>query len=108
MGCHAQNVDPEGGAPYFANIKYRLRPDWVVTWLKDPGAIMPGTRMPQLWLPINPDDPKTEHQALPGFFGDKAQVQMEKVRDYIFQLQEKTELPVAPLHDPDAPRPLTR
>lgn len=33
---------------------------------------------------------------------------MEKVRDYLYQLQEKTELPVAPLHDPDAPRSQVR
>lgn len=108
LSCHGANVAPEAGAPHFYNIKYRLRPDWIVTWLKDPNAIMPGTRMPQLWAPINPDDPKTEYTPLPGHFGDKAEVQMEKVRDYIFQLQDKPELPSAPLHDPDAPRPLAR
>jgi len=64
--------------------------------------------MNQFWEPVNSDDPNTEYKGFPGFFGDNAQVQIEKVRDYIYQLQDKPELPSAPLHDPDAPRPLAR
>ena len=31
--------------------KSRLRPDWVIDWLKDPANIMPGTKMPAPYLP---------------------------------------------------------
>jgi mono/diheme cytochrome c family protein len=50
--CHivgAQGVTPGEAAAFAPNlelVRSRLRPDWLVQWLKDPNAIMPGTRMP--------------------------------------------------------------
>lgn len=38
-------------APNLAMTKERLRPEWVVNWLRDPNAIMPGTKMPAPFLP---------------------------------------------------------
>jgi cbb3-type cytochrome oxidase cytochrome c subunit/cytochrome c2 len=40
-------------APNLTLTKERLRPDWVVDWLRDPQAIMPGTKMPAPYLPID-------------------------------------------------------
>ncbi len=42
-------------APELALTKHRLRPDWVVDWLRDPQAIMPGTKMPQPYIPTRED-----------------------------------------------------
>mgnify|MGYP006260719237 FL=1 len=96
MSCHAPvspGGDVEAAAPHFANVRYRLRPDWIPGWVKDPQKIMPGTRMPQLWLPENPEDPKSKIFAIPGYFGDDPEKQMLKVRDYLFAISEKAELP---------------
>ena len=42
-------------APDLALTKLRLRPAWVVRWLRDPQAIVPGTSMPQPYLPTVED-----------------------------------------------------
>ncbi len=101
LSCHGVGVDISAAAPNLKEVKGRLRPDWVVKWLKDPASIMPGTRMPQLWPPSDPDDPMAAHIAVPGYFGDDAQVQMEKTRDYLYQYQGAPELPKDPIHNPE-------
>jgi hypothetical protein len=40
----------------------RLQPEWILAWLRSPGAILPGTRMPTFW----PDFPKSFYPALDG------------------------------------------
>gem|GEM_PF-73654 len=92
LSCHGEEVrfeNPEAAAPSFHNVKNRLRPEWVVKWLKDPNSIMPGTRMPQLWPPLDDEDPKSPHISVPGYFGDNADLQIEKVRDYLFQYDSR-------------------
>ena len=42
---------PQTWAPNLALSKERLRPDWIVRWLDDPSAIMPGTKMPAPYIP---------------------------------------------------------
>ena len=42
---------PASWAPNLAMTKERLRPEWVQQWLKNPQAIMPGTKMPAVYLP---------------------------------------------------------
>jgi cytochrome c2 len=96
LTCHG--VVPPGGdlstsAPHFANIRYRLRGTWVPTWLEDPQAIMPGTAMPTLWPLVDEADPSKGRIAVPGYFGDDAKVQMQKVRDYLFSLEDRATLP---------------
>lgn len=108
LSCHAEGVDLATSAPNLKNVKYRLRPDWVTTWIKDPNKIMPGTRMPQLWPPLDPDDPKSAHVALPGYFGDDAQVQMNKIRDYLYQYGGAPDTIPAPVHNPEKSSTLAR
>ena len=55
--------------------KERLNPDWVVEWIKDPQALMPGTNMPTFY-PGGPDDI---------FDGDEDK-QIMAMRDYIMLL----------------------
>ena len=63
--CHFYGTTfPKQGAqtwaPNLAMTKDRLRPDWVVEWLRNPQSIMPGTQMPAPYLPtedlLNADD----------------------------------------------------
>ena len=52
----------------------RLRPEWVVDWLRDPQVIDPGTRMPSFFY--------SEGQAL----YEDADAQMEALRDYLMTI----------------------
>ena len=54
--CHFYGeIKPTQGAqtwaPNLAMTKDRLRPEWVVEWMRDPQLIMPGTKMPAPYLP---------------------------------------------------------
>ncbi|MFL5264100.1 MAG: hypothetical protein ACJ79L_16995, partial [Anaeromyxobacteraceae bacterium] len=82
VGKLAPNQDPGSAAPDFLLAKRRLRPDWIPLWLRNPNALMEGTRMPSFWDP----DPAAEapHKA---FGGDKA-AQMEALRDLLMHLGE--------------------
>ena len=80
FSCHQQGDKkpegpPEGWAPDLAMAKDRLNPEWIEEWIRDPQALMPGTKMPS-YYPGGPDDV---------FGGDEAK-QIEALRDYIFLL----------------------
>ena len=53
----------------------RLQPDWILDWLKDPAAILPGTRMPAFW----PAYPKSDYPHM----GGSAEAQIPAIRDYL-------------------------
>jgi hypothetical protein len=51
LSCHQQGAikplgEPSRWAPDLAMSRERLRPKWIVTWLRDPQKIQPGTKMP--------------------------------------------------------------
>ena len=50
VSCHGVWPPPPGqeppSAPNLNLAKKRLRPEWIVAWLKNPQEIMPGTKMP--------------------------------------------------------------
>jgi len=71
------NKDPADLAPNLMLASQRLRPDWVLQWLKDPQKIFPGTRMPTFF----PDYPKSPYADI--LNGD-APAQVEAIRDYLF------------------------
>lgn len=80
FSCHQQGDKkpegpPEGWAPDLGMAKDRLNPEWVEEWIRDPQALMPGTKMPS-YYPGGPEDV---------FGGDEAK-QIEALRDYIFLL----------------------
>jgi mono/diheme cytochrome c family protein len=83
--CHVvagklPNQDPVNMAPDLANVPTRLRADWIAHWLKDPGKIQPGTRMPQ-------DFPETASEnAYPEILGGDQTKQIEAVRAYLLSL----------------------
>ena len=80
--CHIKGgVTPEGmtadnWAPDLAMAHERLKADWVVEWLGDPQVLLPGTKMPQFWIP-------GEESPMEGLKRDSLK-QREAVRDYIF------------------------
>ncbi len=39
-------IDKKAWAPDFEKMDRRLRPDWILAWIKDPTKIRPGTNMP--------------------------------------------------------------
>jgi mono/diheme cytochrome c family protein len=70
FSCHQQGDQkpegpPEGWAPDLAMAKDRLNPEWIADWIRDPQALMPGTKMPS-YYPGGPE--------------------IEALRDYIFLL----------------------
>jgi len=65
-------------APDLAKAHARLRGDWILTWLQNPQAIEPGTKMPMYWAP-------GEQSPVPHLDGDP-QRQREAIRDYMFSL----------------------
>jgi hypothetical protein len=82
VGKLAPKQDPASAAPDFLLAKRRLRPDWIPLWLRNPNALMEGTRMPSFWdLDPAADAP---HKA----FGGNKQAQMEALRDLLMHLGE--------------------
>ncbi|MFN7916817.1 MAG: c-type cytochrome [Vicinamibacterales bacterium] len=66
-------------APDLRMARERLQPDWILAWLRNPGAILPGTRMPTFW----PDYPKSFYEPL-----DKdGQKQVRAIRDHLLALR---------------------
>ena len=77
FSCHVQGEKkpegpPEGWAPDLANAKYRLNPDWIIEWIRDPQKIQPGTKMPSFY-PGGPED----------ILGGDDDRQIHAIRDYL-------------------------
>lgn len=105
LSCHRPRNPGEEvatAAPHFKNIKARLKGPWVLEWIHDPAAIMPGTRMPTLWPPLDDADPKAGRAATPGYFGDDPEKQMQAIRNYLFTYPGEPTLP-SPRADLNSP-----
>ena len=86
--CHVRGAQkpqgpPEGWAPDFALAARRLRPDWIPKWLRNPSALMPGTKMPSYfgstpeeYAESGPDD----------VLGGDEDLQIEALRNYLISL----------------------
>ena len=81
--CHMQGDKkpegpPEGWAPDFGLARRRLRPEWIVTWLKDPQKVQPGTKMPNFFVDefSGPDE----------ILGGDEQKQILALREYLLSL----------------------
>ena len=80
--CHIQGDQfppgtPDRWAPNFALAADRLRPAWIIDWLADPQALMPGTRMPAFY-PLG----------APGILDSDTDHQLVVLRDYLLSLGE--------------------
>src|SRR3954454_5309850 len=90
INCHIvgqlrPGQDPGSAAPNLLLAKNRLRPDWIPAWLKNPQALMDGTRMPSFW-----DFTDEAHPTSPSkLFDSDAKQQIEALRDYLMHLELK-------------------
>jgi cytochrome c2 len=78
--CHVLGTIPKDQptanlAPDLRMAPDRLNPPWIVEWLKNPLAYLPGTRMPAYW----PEYPKSPFPQL----GGDAEAQIRAVSDYL-------------------------
>jgi hypothetical protein len=82
MSCHPTGntipagKTPEDMAPNLQLAQGRLRPDWVLLWLKDPQAVAPGVSMPSFFSSY----PKSDYKELNG----DAKAQIQAIRDHLF------------------------
>jgi cytochrome c2 len=84
QACHVQGEIPKDKpvsslAPNLGMAYERLQPDWILQWLKNPGAILPGTKMPQFW----PDYPKSPYPQM----GGDGDAQIRAIRDHVLTLR---------------------
>ena len=78
---------PSGLAPDLTYVHDRLRHEWVRLWLRDPLAILPGTRMPPFWQAKDEMDRKVivSPDGLPRpFFDNDPHAQMRAIADFVF------------------------
>ena len=79
MQCHqpgeAASLTASFLAPNLTLARERLKPDWIVEWLKDPQVLQPGTMMPTFF---------PEGQTpFPDVLGGDAVEQSKAIRDYL-------------------------
>ncbi len=88
LSCHYTGTIPQGKemadlAPNLELAKNRLKPEWIVEWLKNPEAIQPGTRMPQFFPHDDFGNPTATYTE---YLNGDAIKQMEAIRNYIWTL----------------------
>ena len=89
LGALRPGQDPGSAAPNFLMTKNRLRPDWIPLWLKNPQALLDGTRMPSFW-----DFSDEAHPTSPSkLFGGDANAQINALRDYLMHIELKAPPP---------------
>ena len=72
----------KAGRPDLSLANGRLKPDWLIDWMKDPQRFQSGTAMPQAW-PLSLDGQHTPY----GDYADRdAEKQIRLVRDYLLSL----------------------
>ena len=87
QSCHpTSNVLPPGKAPedLAPNLQLaheRLRPDWVLQWVRDPQKIFPGTRMPTFFPPNDKGQPVSP---FPNILNGDVTAQILAIRDHLF------------------------
>ena len=96
IGDEFPKQDVATWAPNLAMTKKRLRPEWVLEWLRDPAQIMPGTKMPAPFIPtqdlLTMDGAKDDWgNAVVQLAGDKNKM-LSGIRDWLFALDGKEDL----------------
>ena len=84
--CHVLGAIPADQpvsnlAPDLRMTHERLKPEWILDWLRNPQRIQPGTRMPQFWP--QPPYPKSAFPQL----GADAEAQIRAIRDHLMTLR---------------------
>ncbi|MCR4336476.1 MAG: c-type cytochrome [Candidatus Omnitrophica bacterium] len=70
-------------APNFALAKDRLDPEWIIEWMHNPQALLPGTKMPTYFDPQNFEGAGPED-----ILGGDENLQIKALRNYILTLSQ--------------------
>ena len=83
-------------APNLAMMKERLNPEWVKEFLRDPQAIMPGTKMPAPYLPdkdiLAMDGAENDWGKELVKLGGDSTAMLNGLRDYMWNIKGKTNI----------------
>lgn len=90
FSCHQRGDQlpegpPEGWAPDLGMAHERLRPEWIVEWLRNPQKVQPGTKMPSFYDTDEEGNPAGGPDDV--FEGDNLR-QIKALRDYIMVLNQ--------------------
>jgi mono/diheme cytochrome c family protein len=78
VGDKMPGGSPENWAPNFALAKTRLKPGWILEWMKNPAALLPGTKMPTYF------DPENYHESgPPDILNGDEDTQIRVLRNYL-------------------------
>jgi len=91
VGDKLPGGSPDSWAPDFTLAKTRLKPEWIIQWIKDPQGLLPGTKMPNYFDPdgfdiSGPDD----------ILDGDEHYQIRVLRNYLLTLSEKSTTKPAP------------
>ncbi len=78
---------PDSWAPDFGLAAKRLKPEWLIKWLENPAALLPGTKMPTYFDPVNFDE-----SGPPDILEGDEHRQIKALRDYLLTISEHPEL----------------
>ena len=105
VGAKLPAGSQESWAPDFALAKKRLKPEWIIKWIKNPQGLLPGTKMPTFF------DPKYFESSGPDdILGGDENKQIKVMRDYLMTISDEP-LPlenkaVAPIQEPPVSQPV--
>ena len=76
-------------APNLSLTKERLRSEWVLDWLRDPQAIIPGTKMPTPYVPIDEqiEDVKSAWGKDVAKLHPDSEAMLKALRDYLWGIE---------------------
>jgi hypothetical protein len=85
LRCHllsnAPRLKPGEISPDLALSGARLRRAWIRRFILEPQAVMPGTRMPTLFLLADEDDPRSRQTPVPELLGGSVERQVDVLCD---------------------------
>jgi len=84
VGGKLPSGSPETWAPDLSKAREKLRPQWMIEWIKNPSALMPGTKMPTFFDPADFDN-----SGPPDIFDGDENKQIIILRNYLLSLSEK-------------------
>ena len=87
---------PQTWAANLALTKERLRPEWVMEWLRDPQKIIPGTKMPKPYIPAPDELTSSDASEIYGkdliLLAGNEDVMLKGLNDYVYAIPGKIDI----------------
>ncbi len=87
---------PQTWAANLALSKERLRPEWVMEWLRDPQKIIPGTKMPKPYIPAPDELTSADASEIYGtdliLLAGNEDVMLKGLNDYVYAIPGKIDI----------------